>query len=67
MKEGRKGFGIRFSDLLIMVVDIKRNVQHIFFTLKRGSGSISEKSKIIPESFRSNFHIIFALREPQEP
>ena len=35
------------------------------FLLENGSESISNNSKIIPESFPSNFHVIFTLRSPQ--
>lgn len=35
------------------------------FTFKNDSGSISNNLKITPESFQTNFHIIFALRDPQ--
>ena len=35
------------------------------FLLENGAESISNDSKIIPESFPSNFHVIFTLRSPQ--
>ena len=35
------------------------------FTLKNDPESISDNFKMTPESFRSNFHIIVALRDPK--
>ena len=35
------------------------------FTLKNDPESISNNFKITPESFRSNFHIIFSLPDPK--
>ena len=33
--------------------------------MKNDHGSISNNSKITPESFRTNFHIIFTLQDPK--
>ena len=35
------------------------------FTLKNDPESISNDSRMSPESFRSNFHIIFDLQDPK--
>ena len=34
-------------------------------TLKNDPGSVSNDSRMSPESFRSNFHIIFTLQDPK--
>ena len=56
---------LRFEFSVIFGVDIRKTSQIWTLLLKFCSGSISNNSKITPESFPTNFHIIFTLRSPQ--
>ena len=51
--------------LLNMSFKSKKYVQKNIFTLKNDPESISSISRITPESFRSNVHIIFSLPDPK--
>ena len=42
----------------------RENIKIATCTLKNDPGSVSNDSRMSPESFRSNFHIIFTLRDP---
>ena len=45
---------------------IRKMIKIVTFEKKNGPKSIPNASRIGPEPFRSNFHIIFALRDPKK-
>ena len=55
----------RFWFLLCLEFIIRNMFQIWPFEPRNGSGLISNKFKIIPESFWSNFHIIFLIQGPK--
>ena len=58
-------FELDFDIFSFGEVIIREMFKIVIFTLKNDHESISNDSSISPESFRSNFHIIFDLQDPK--